>query len=1350
MSETDKPQILYVDDYPDNLELFRTNFQKYYEIHCAESIKEALEILEKNKIQVLFADQRMPGMTGVELLERVSEKYPDIIRIILSAFSDSQTVIDAINKGKIQRYLLKPFNTDEINNTIQNALETWNLREENQKLIGHLSIANEELIKYRDHLEILIKERTAELEKEVVKYQQAENALYESEEKFRLSFENASLSKSFTTPDGKILNVNKAFCDLLGYSSEELENKSFEEVTHPDDLAESKECIRCLLAGEKEIYNFEKRYIRKDGSTVWTEVNTTLLRDVNGKPMHFITQIIDRTKYRKAEKALNESEKRFRTLIENIPGAVFRCDMDNNRTMHFLSDAIENICGYPVSDFIKNSKRTFSSIIHPDDQKKITKAVQKALSNNKRYEFEYRILHKKGNIVWVYEKGQIIIGPNGEVEFIDGIVIDISERKKTEEKIKESEARHISIAKNLPNGFIYILDREYRHIFSEGEELQRLNLSNKMIIGKTIYDVNPVDKAEKLEKQYSSVLNGKTVTFEGEFGGKIFLVNAAPLRGSDNKIKQILVLAVNITERKKALEELDKERILLNTFMDNLPDNIYIKDTESRFTRINKAMAGYFGLKDQNEIIGKTDFDFFSDEHAQQAYNDEKKIMKTGISIEKEEKETWPDGRISWISTRKIPLKNKEGKITGTFGVSRNITEQKRVEESLKLNDERLRSLLTMSQMQDASEDEIIDFALEEAVKLTNSKVGYIHFVNPDQQSIQLYKWSKATLKDCKAERKEHYPIAQAGVWADCIRSGKPVVHNDYQNLPDRKGYPDGHFPIIRHLGVPVFNSGKIVIAAGVGNKEMPYNENDENQLQVSMKSVWDILQRKRWEDELKKAKKDADAANLTKSEFLANMSHEIRTPLNAVIGYAELLTLLITDENQKNYLHAIKSSGVNLLTLINDILDLSKIEADKLELQFEYIDTQLFFGEIAHIFSLKIAESRLNFILDISSSTPVAIYVDEIRLRQILINLLGNAIKFTEKGYVKLAVWIENPQIMEFKDGKIEEYMDLYIEVEDTGIGISREFQERIFKSFQQEDGLSTKKYGGTGLGLAITRKLVEIMRGNISVSSELNKGSKFKVVIPDIAFLRDFEVKERELRIDPDNIIFQEATILIVDDVEHNRKLILDNLRNTALHMIEAENGVVAFKLAKEIMPDLIITDIRMPMMDGFELLKRLKNDKKLKHIPVIAYSASVMKSQKEKIIESDFTGLLIKPVHTSELFLELVNNLPHRIIQEEKIPEAVEEEIVPDKIENLPKLLDELETGLYKTWESFSKRQPLNEVREFGEKIYALGKIHHATTLIQYGKGLIDATEDFNIKETLNLLGKYPKLADKLKNN
>jgi two-component system sensor histidine kinase EvgS len=469
---------------------------------------------------------------------------------------------------------------------------------------------------------------------------------------------------------------------------------------------------------------------------------------------------------------------------------------------------------------------------------------------------------------------------------------------------------------------------------------------------------------------------------------------------------------------------------------------------------------------------------------------------------------------------------------------------------------------------------------------------------------------------------------------------------------------------------------------------------------------------------------------------------------MNAVLGYAELLGFMLEDKTQRDYIESIKSSGRSLLTLINDILDLSKIEAGKLELQFEFVNSQSFFSEFERIFSLRLSEKRLKFILEISSGTPAGIYIDDARLRQIILNLIGNAIKFTEKGSIKLKVYSENPQIISYSKEKTEEFIDLIIEVTDTGIGISKEMQEEIFNPFVQGQGQNVKKYGGTGLGLAITQRLVQLMNGSINLDSQLDNGSSFKIKIPGVTYLRDFEKRAEGIQLNPADILFEKATIIVVDDVEHNRKYLIDALRKTNIEIVEAEDGQQALSLAKRIVPDLIITDIRMPILDGFDLLNKLKSDDLLKHIPVIAYSASVMKAQRDRIRKSEFTGLLIKPVQVAELYLELMNNLPYKSIKSPGPEQSVPEINFTREISDLPGLIHSLDTQFKDIWMTFGIRQPIDEVRYFGNQLAKLGKNHNAAIITGYGEELVSAADNFNIETILNLLRKYPGFIELLK--
>lgn len=511
-----------------------------------------------------------------------------------------------------------------------------------------------------------------------------------------------------------------------------------------------------------------------------------------------------------------------------------------------------------------------------------------------------------------------------------------------------------------------------------------------------------------------------------------------------------------------------------------------------------------------------------------------------------------------------------------------------------------------------------------------------------------------------------------------------------------------------------------------------------------------DNSERKKIELELKLAKAKAESANHAKSEFLANMSHEIRTPLNAVLGYSELLGSMVEDKIQKDYIESIKSSGRSLLTIINDILDLSKIEAGKIELEFDYININSFFSEFERIFSLEISKKGLEFILDIASGTPAGIYIDEARLRQVLLNIIGNAVKFTANGHIKLKVYIENPQILNYTDGKSKELIDLIIEIEDTGIGISKELQEKIFKPFTQQSG--QQEYGGTGLGLVISHRLVKLLNGTITLQSELRKGSTFRIKFPEIPYLRNIGIEKTEIQINIGNIEFEKATILVVDNVEHNRKYLTDTLKNTNITVLEAENGQQAYKLAKEEILDLIITDIQMPILDGFGLLNKIKGNKTLKHIPVIAYSASVMKEQIERIHKSEFAGMLIKPVQVSELYIELLNFLPYKQNKTE-IPETAgkieyKELSIPEL--TIPEFAKDFNSLVLPIWNSVKERRSQKLVSELSSKVQELGEKYNSKNSIEFGSMLKIANDSFNVEEVRSLLKRFEIFENNLKKN
>ena len=488
---------------------------------------------------------------------------------------------------------------------------------------------------------------------------------------------------------------------------------------------------------------------------------------------------------------------------------------------------------------------------------------------------------------------------------------------------------------------------------------------------------------------------------------------------------------------------------------------------------------------------------------------------------------------------------------------------------------------------------------------------------------------------------------------------------------------------------------------------------------------------------ELEKAKDIAENIAKQKSEFLANMSHEIRTPMNSVIGFTEILEKEIKDPLHKEYLDSIKKGGNSLLRIINDILDLSKIEAGKLEVKNESINPRNIFLEIESIFHSKIISKNINFIVDIDKSIPKFIIIDGVRIRQILFNLIGNAIKFTEKGHIKLKV--EN-----IYKNDIKSKIDLIFSVEDTGIGIDEKNLESIFNAFEQGNNQDTVKYGGTGLGLAICTKLVHMMNGEIKVQSQKNKGSIFTVILRDIPIssMEDEIVSQKLLA---SNIVFEKAQILVVDDIEENRKLVEASLKDFDIDLIMAKNGQEAIDKLRNINVDLILMDLRMPIMNGYEATNIIKNSDKLKHIPIIALTASVMGKDLEKVSEFGFNGYLRKPVILDDLIEELAKYLKFHFISKQIIEN--DNPIIIDLIK-LKFVLNKLNNELKEEWKNIKDGGDFSLIEEFAQKLNNLAVQEEIYILKDYSQELIKNLNSFDIEKVDYLMNIYLELIEKLK--
>ncbi|MEA3372367.1 MAG: ATP-binding protein [Campylobacterota bacterium] len=463
--------------------------------------------------------------------------------------------------------------------------------------------------------------------------------------------------------------------------------------------------------------------------------------------------------------------------------------------------------------------------------------------------------------------------------------------------------------------------------------------------------------------------------------------------------------------------------------------------------------------------------------------------------------------------------------------------------------------------------------------------------------------------------------------------------------------------------------------------------------------------------EELREAKIEAESANKMKSEFLANMSHEIRTPMNAIMGFTDLLDKNVTDAKGKSYLNSIKSGSKSLLTIINDILDLSKIEAGKLKIEYHNVHLESLFEEIKSIFAFKAKEKALRFELYIDPQIPEVLILDEVRIRQVLFNLLSNALKFTSEGVIELRATAKSTHENDLS------VLDLTFEVKDSGIGIPEDQQAAIFEDFAQQNGQMTREYGGTGLGLSIVKRLLGLMNGKIDVESVAGEGSTFRIVLHDVSVsaTKLEDVHQVGMRYS-----FEPATIIIADDIDLNRQLITEYLQDFPFTIIEATNGLEAVDALNDHV-DLVLMDIRMPKMDGYEATKIIQSKS---DVPVLALTASVVES--EAVEENRiFDTFLKKPIGYSELLHAIGTYLPHT---EEKI--KTEHHHITDL--TLP---DPLIASLRETLiQSFEEAQKDGDMELYGALADDLLKVaekagHNELSL--FAKEFNEAIENFDIE-------------------
>jgi PAS domain S-box-containing protein len=692
------------------------------------------------------------------------------------------------------------------------------------------------------------------------------------------------------------------------------------------------------------------------------------------------------------------------------------------------------------------------------------------------------------------------------------------------------------------------------------------------------------------------------------------LLSVTALRDTAGKITGFLGVGRNIAERKQIELAREETEARLKAILDNTTAVVFMKDLQGRYLLVNKRWAKLFHTTPE-DTVGKFDHDIFPEEMAAAFRDNDAKVVAVGEPMQLEEIAPHDDGPHTYLSV-KFPLRDASGRIHAVGGIATDITEQKASIRALEQSEERF-SLAVRG-----TNDGIWDWDIH---------TGEVYF-SPRWKDMVGYEEDELGNNFATFEKLLH-PDDYERVMA---------VLDDYLNsritrysVEFRCRHKDGSWRWILARGRALRD------AAG-----KPYRMTG---------SHTDVTERKHDEEELRQARQAAESANSAKSVFLANMSHEIRTPMNGIIGMSELLLGTKLNDSQRSYLEMLKQSADSLLDLLNDVLDFSKIEAGKMELDSHEFDLNAIVTETVQAMSVRAFQKRLVLLHNISPAVPARLIGDDGRLRQILINLIGNAIKFTHKGGVTIEVEVES---------ETADLLVLHFKVNDTGIGIAGNMHERIFEAFTQAESATTRRYGGTGLGLAICRDLVELMHGRIWVESQPDTGSTFHFTA---AFGRTSGISIKPLSPRPDPVVTARTSlkVLVVED-GHVNQVVSSRMLEKRGHLVTlASNGEEAIDFFKSEPFDVILMDVQMPGMNGLEATAAIRELEASTggHVRIVAMTANAMKGDRELCIAAGMDDYLAKPLRSLELF-QAVEPAARRPVVTEAATTSIALESVPPR--------------------------------------------------------------------------------------
>jgi len=1133
--------------------------------------------------------------------------------------------------------------------------------------------------KAHNELEKKVRQQTNELYDKLQERKRTEYALSESEGNFRELIETIEDIILVGNLDGSIIYSNAATSSKLGYNPKELCKLKILDLHPPYLRKEAAFIVSEMISGNQDVCPLP--VLGKNGNLIPVETRVWIGK-WNGTDCIFgISKDLS-----KEQEALQKFDQIFR-----MNPALMAVSKMPDRTFTDVNDAFLQTLGYSKEEIIGKSSLELNLFINKEEQNQ----VSQMLSDYGHFrEIEMQVRTKQGGVRYGLFSGDTI--ETHGTKYLLTVMVDITKKKQAEAERKLIESALVDQKQRLS----YILEGTnvgtWEWDVQTGETIFNERWAN--IIGYTLEEISPTSietwmkfthpddlevSNELLKKHFSNELDFYEceARMKHKDGTWVWVSDRGRVISRAKNGKPLIMMGTHqdITKRKQTELELYYNKFQLDAVFDNINVSIYIADMDSHeMLYMNSHMIKIFGKNFTGKVCWKSI-------HSNQSgpcdfCTNDKLIDSDGNPNKPYVWETYNEQLNQWYELRDQAIPWTDGRLV-RMEMATDITERKKMEEALLENESKYREFV------DGTEDLVI--------RLDNK--GNFVFLNHTAEKVFGIKSDGS---------------AGLSVFDFVHPNDKEKINLAFVEWGEKK------------LRSHIFENRMIDFTGKT--RHMTWSINIHYETDGAVKHInciaKDITVIKQIQKDLLKAKNKAESANKAKSEFLANMSHEIRTPLNAVNGFSELLMTLVADKKQKNYLESIQTAGKSLLSLINDILDLSKIEAGKMQIQYTPVNIQVIFDEIKQIFITLITDKFIEFSIDFDKNVPHLLILDETRIRQILLNIVGNAIKFTKEGYIKLMV-------KQTGSKKNKRKIDLEISVKDTGIGIAKTDQDKIFNIFEQQDGQSTRTFGGTGLGLSISKRLAKMMNGQIMVASEVNEGSTFTILLRDVEVSTVKAATAAEEINDTDNMLFDKAKILVVDDVRSNREFLSELLGQTNLNVRTAKNGQEAILFAKEYQPDVIIMDIKMPVLDGFDAAKHLKKNPETKQIPIVISSAVPIIEYEKKLSKIGIDSFLSKPVTKNMLFNELAKLIGYTTKNITDVIQPNHDYSLID-IKNSPELVKALKKDILPFCESLENVGVMNDIKIFSNRIKELGQNFNVKILIKYGEGINESAQNYDL--------------------